>query len=485
MEFNTSHKMNIMKKSIIFAAAVALCVGASAREMDDIDTIKVDPIYTNSHIGFYGGGGMHSFISNPENGSSSMGAGFLGGIQYQYFFNDNFGLGIGAQVSKYNSKVTYDAYSFSENLTHPDNSEAYTLNTSISDWKEKQSMFAVEIPIQALYETPMSGNWNFQAGLGATLIFPVSSKFDTEKGSKVTTGTFPELPWAPYELPASHGFGQFPNAYSDANGEISNMKSFSLGLQADLGFRYDFNQKLGLYTGLYFDYGVMNAIEASEQEYSSWGEEGAIYNSAFDCKEVSQVNPFEFGLKVGLRFNIRDKKAERAAKEQIAAQRAEEARLAAEKAAREAEEARLAAEKAARDKAEAERLAREAEEKAKAERFEKIHYTERATGYRVGKSKVDEKDGNVVDFDAMKQSMEDYPESRVVVTGHTDSTGSAEQNMVLGQKRAEAYRDIMVENDFDANRIDCQSEGANKPIADNNTVEGRKQNRRVSVELKK
>lgn len=480
--------MNVMKKSIIFAAAIALCAGAGAREMDDIDTIKVDPIYTSSHFGFYGGGGVHSFISNPENGSSSIGAGFLGGIQYQYFFNDNFGLGIGAQVSKYNSKVVYDAYSFSEEgLTHPDNGMNYTRNTEISEWTERQSMLAVEIPIQALYETPMSGNWKFQAGLGATLIFPVSSTFETEKGYMKASGIFPEInPYTPIETPAKYGFGSFENAYSDANGDITNMKSFGLGLQADLGFRYDFNQKLGLYTGLYFDYGVMNVIEASEQEYSSWGEEGAIYNSAFDCKEVSQVNPFEFGLKLGLRFNIRDKKAERAAKEQIAAQRAEEARLAAEKAAREAEEARLAAEKAAREKAEAERLAREAEEKAKAERFEKVRYTERAGAFKVGQVKVETDDNcTVVDFETMKQSMADYPESRVVLTGHTDNTGSEEGNMKLGLKRAENYRDIMVENDFDAERIDCQSEGQNNPIADNSTREGRKLNRRVTVELKK
>ncbi len=471
-----------MKKSVILSAAVALCLSASA--MDDIDTIQIDPIYTNSHFGFYGGGGMHSFISNPENGSSSMGAGFLGGLQYQYFFNDNWGIGVAAQISRYNSKVTYSSNEYYENIIHPNNGEEYILHTKISDWKEKQGMYAVEVPIQALYETSLSGNWNFQAGLGATLIFPISSDFEAENGYKEASAYSPRT-GITYTSPEKYGWGKFENAYSDANGEIGNLKSFGLGLQADLGFRYDFNQKLGLYTGLYFDYGVMNAIEASEQEYSSWGEEGAIYNSAFDSKEISQVNPFEFGLKLGLRFNFRDKKAERAAKEQIAADRAEAARLAAEKAAREAEAARLAAEKAAREKAEAERLAREAEEKAKADRFEAIRYTERAAGYRVNKYVLDEQDGNVVDFGAVKHSMEDYPESRVLLTGHTDSTGDADKNMELGLKRAENYRDMMIESDIDADRIDIESAGETKPIADNNTKEGRKLNRRVSVELKK
>ena len=69
------------------------------------------------------------------------------------------------------------------------------------------------------------------------------------------------------------------------------------------------------------------------------------------------------------------------------------------------------------------------------------------------------------------------------IIGHTDSIGSAEYNMELSVRRAEAVRDYIVSEGIDANIIDVSGEGENNPIASNDTAEGRAENRRVDINV--
>jgi outer membrane protein OmpA-like peptidoglycan-associated protein len=73
--------------------------------------------------------------------------------------------------------------------------------------------------------------------------------------------------------------------------------------------------------------------------------------------------------------------------------------------------------------------------------------------------------------------------SRIVVEGHTDSTGSAETNQELSTKRAAAVRDALVSRGVSADRISVEGFGAARPIADNTSQAGRANNRRVEIVL--
>jgi OOP family OmpA-OmpF porin len=77
--------------------------------------------------------------------------------------------------------------------------------------------------------------------------------------------------------------------------------------------------------------------------------------------------------------------------------------------------------------------------------------------------------------------MKDYPDLNVVIEGHTDSVGTAAYNKKLSQQRAEAVKKYMVEKGIDANRLKAQGFGEVRPIASNDTEEGRQQNRRVEA----
>jgi outer membrane protein OmpA-like peptidoglycan-associated protein len=71
----------------------------------------------------------------------------------------------------------------------------------------------------------------------------------------------------------------------------------------------------------------------------------------------------------------------------------------------------------------------------------------------------------------------------VIVAGHTDSVGTDAYNMRLSARRAGAVRDYLVKNGVAADRIKAEGFGESKPVASNDTDDGRQQNRRVELHV--
>ena len=72
----------------------------------------------------------------------------------------------------------------------------------------------------------------------------------------------------------------------------------------------------------------------------------------------------------------------------------------------------------------------------------------------------------------------------VTVIGHTDSKGSASFNQKLSEERAKAVESELIKGGVKASRVSAMGKGEEEPIADNNTAEGRAENRRIEVKLK-
>jgi outer membrane protein OmpA-like peptidoglycan-associated protein len=72
---------------------------------------------------------------------------------------------------------------------------------------------------------------------------------------------------------------------------------------------------------------------------------------------------------------------------------------------------------------------------------------------------------------------------KIKISGHTDNVGTAEYNMKLSLKRAEAVSNYLKSIGIDPAKMEVTGEGMSRPIADNRTEEGRAKNRRVEVEI--
>lgn len=74
--------------------------------------------------------------------------------------------------------------------------------------------------------------------------------------------------------------------------------------------------------------------------------------------------------------------------------------------------------------------------------------------------------------------------AKLNISGHTDNIGNVQQNVVLSEERADfAMNYLMKRGGIQSNRMAVQGFGPNRPVADNNTEDGRAKNRRVEVTL--
>ncbi len=83
------------------------------------------------------------------------------------------------------------------------------------------------------------------------------------------------------------------------------------------------------------------------------------------------------------------------------------------------------------------------------------------------------------ELDQFVKFLKDNPGLLVEIQGHTDSTGTADYNQKLSERRAEAVRDYFISKGIPASQLKTKGYGMNVPMADNATEEGRAMNRRI------
>lgn len=501
---------------------------AIAEPVNPLDTIYVEPIEGASHFLLNFGGGMNTLLYAPGDAKWLPGAGAQFQLMYQYMFNENWGLGFGVGFSSMRARAILDDMSYSEAATNDNampNYKNYTAIVSRKGVKEIQDMISIDVPVQFFYRKPVNDFWAFNMGLGVTVNFPMWSQWQVKNGQYELDGIYGEnIPVIAGSLNPDYGHRLYDYDANGEKGAFEHMEKVNVGVQLDLGATYRIARMTDFYFGVYGAYQFFGSVAKSEvaafNANAKMGEDPhyiGILNSNMVTKaekgsimEHACVHPLEVGLKLGFRFACRDHKAEMAAKmakfaenqeadriarekadaERIAREKAEAERLAREKAeaerlAREAAEA----ERLAREAAERERLAREeadrlAREKAEAEAQAKqisivlqgVHF-EHSSIEPIFNKDADEALTN------LRTYLEQHPEKQLVLTGHTDNTGSAASNMVWGQKRAEAYQNALLKLGFNPDQIITESKGQTEPIATNSTEAGRAKNRRVEMKM--
>jgi outer membrane protein OmpA-like peptidoglycan-associated protein len=74
--------------------------------------------------------------------------------------------------------------------------------------------------------------------------------------------------------------------------------------------------------------------------------------------------------------------------------------------------------------------------------------------------------------------------TQIVLTGHADSIGRADYNLLLSERRVASIKGYLVQLGISRNRISDSALGETRPVAPNSSVEGRRLNRRVEIQLK-
>jgi formylglycine-generating enzyme required for sulfatase activity len=99
--------------------------------------------------------------------------------------------------------------------------------------------------------------------------------------------------------------------------------------------------------------------------------------------------------------------------------------------------------------------------------------------FDIGKATVKPESFPIID--QIVTYLDNHPQMRIVIEGHTDNTGSVSLNQTLSEKRAQSIKAEIVKRGIDPGRMETIGYGSSKPVADNGTAAGRTQNRRVTI----
>ena len=472
-----------MQSNKIFSliAAVALAVSVSAQQSEH-----------DNYVGVNFGGGLNTALYKPANGTQALGFGFDAGVHYGHFFTPVVGLGVGLQFSWANAYATYNWNEVTTGLTHPSNPNTpYNLTTGFNNFVERQNIGVLSIPVEVLFRKSLNDRAAFIGGVGLSLDLPLYGKYIAKGGSYSTTGVFPALGSYAFSDMPEHGF----STYTTTQGaKFRNKAAIGASVIADLGFRVAMNDNWGMYFGLYAGYGFTNLLASAKTEemimVNATNSAVIDYRGTFDSNETGKANLLRAGVKIAVDFGWGNRRAEleeqaRLADELAAAQqKARQDSIAQAEARAKAIADSLAhaqAEQALRDSL----AAANANAQAVADSLAAANAKAKAQADSIAAAEADAlkfSEGEQAVVDDIAEAMKNDASLRIVITGHTDNTGNADQNLrVWGMKRAESLRNYMVEKGVPAGQIHCESKGQLEPVADNATREGRALNRRANI----
>ena len=113
--------------------------------------------------------------------------------------------------------------------------------------------------------------------------------------------------------------------------------------------------------------------------------------------------------------------------------------------------------------------------------LEEINVQVRSVLFDLNKATIRQESNDALN--QVAETMKEYPNTRFLIEGHTDSSGSDKYNMDLSEKRAASVREYLTSQGIPATRLSSQGFGEERPVASNATAAGRQKNRRVELSL--
>ncbi|MBR4714197.1 MAG: OmpA family protein [Paludibacteraceae bacterium] len=474
----------ILTPAVVVTAQEASADSTTVEETAVEETIveETAPQYfLDHHLNFNLGGGLHTMISDPLYGHWEKGFGGMFEARYE-LVPKVVGFGTGLKMTLRNSATTSNCKEVIKDYKS-ENGQKAQYTSEFKDWREKENMMAIEIPVQFVISTGFTKPCSFHAALGASLSLPIAGKYKPTEGYYNNSILFEQTGF-PMDKLKGHDDLDKHMADDVENGKIK----YGLGVNAiaDLGILKKLTNECALYIGLYGSYGVLNVCKGNENNlYKAQEHE---YAGIYSSNQVSKITPIEAGLKVGFYISFHDTEKEISEVNKVLDERVRsEAEAAAAKRAAKAEGKDRKTEPVNKNqtKPQENKSSEPAtvDEASRKEAIEALKAIKSAAKYaNVNAAPLFPKEADQY-FLTIRKYLDANPEAKIIITGHTDNSGTPAKNIVNGQHRAEAFKNALVRKNIPRNRIGCVSKGETEPIASNDTPEGREQNRRVELDL--
>jgi outer membrane protein OmpA-like peptidoglycan-associated protein len=104
--------------------------------------------------------------------------------------------------------------------------------------------------------------------------------------------------------------------------------------------------------------------------------------------------------------------------------------------------------------------------------------------FRINRTDVSMNREETLKLEEILDYLNNVTDAALTVTGHTDILGDRNDNIRLGQKRADAVKTYLLQRGAAESKITCTSKGPDEPVDDNQTSQGRAKNRRAVILIK-
>ena len=221
---------------------------------------------------------------------------------YIYSLTNHFGIGTGIEFSQYKQDVSLA--NSSETLTNFEidpSSSAFIYNVTTSNYTEKQTLQAIQIPLFLQFKNNISKGVDFNFRAGAKYFLPVNYKIKSSAAFVNGTAYYPDVNLYIDDLP-EYGFGGQGN-YS-ASGEYQTkgilMSTF------ELGFTFDIGTKNALYAAMFLENGYGSILDQDKDEsyigYNPTSVSDRKANGIYSTDKNAKIRPIAFGLTFGWNF---------------------------------------------------------------------------------------------------------------------------------------------------------------------------------------
>ena len=190
-------------------------------------------------------------------------------LGYTYFFNQNWGLGLGVGVNKFSACANLNIRGVVQDSQDPEDYNQGSLHNTNADLiyvthnlMEREVVWAIEVPLTAQFEKKFDGRNGIYAQLGVKGYFPIMNR------SRLSDGTITYMGWDEYynilyQDMENHGFY---TAEVDGGSHSTKLRC-SIDLQADFGGIFTINNKVDAYVGLFASYGFLNILPKGENKH--------------------------------------------------------------------------------------------------------------------------------------------------------------------------------------------------------------------------
>ncbi|MDN3673245.1 hypothetical protein QWY99_09305 [Flavobacterium branchiarum] len=250
--------------------------------------------------------GVQSGIGNIKSNVKGTYASYeLGGAikaGYIYSLNNHIGIGTGIEFSQYKQDVFLSNSSATlSNFEVDPATSAFSYNVAASNYKERQTLHAIQIPLFVQYKMNINKGIDFNFRAGAKYFLPVNYKIKATASSVNGIAYYPDINLTIDNLP-EYGFGSQSN-YS-ASGEYQT-KGIVMSM-FELGFTFDMGARNALYVAMFLENGYGSILDQDKDEsyigYNPTSASDRKANGLYSTDKNAKIRPVAFGLTLGWNF---------------------------------------------------------------------------------------------------------------------------------------------------------------------------------------